>query len=981
MRTATGPVPLRPVQVVSCIGWVISALAIAALPLGAQDCAFHVPVDGTLTSVSNIIELSDSRVLVSGLQGLHELRGGYLVRITADKVLREVNSVVELSNGQVLVAANQGLFLLHNGRLANVPSDVEAREVRAIGELPSGRVLVGSERGLFEFKNGKLVATLVDDVTHGSITDFVILKDGQVLVVGSGMVARLTANGLKRVSDAPATLSSYGVVEQSSGRTFLRGTIGLQVLRGGQFLPLQEDRFVGAVWNVTELSNGRILVGSTEGLFHLLGGRLSPILPRGQTGEVEQISEGPTGQVLVGTERGLFRLKARKLLPLQSEAETRRVLVVAQVADGRVLVGTQLGLFCLEGDRLIRVPADRDTGVVWRISELTDGRVFAFGQYGLLQIERDRLESASVRYQDIGVQSTALKTEFSLAVSIEHRCARAIGSFQPRLVVQGREQPLPYSEAIPTEATTETVVRFHVPPFEQKGTFCAQLQLRDGTSAKYVDVGNPYSIRVDWGFVDLLKSRGWIITVLLAVLHLGVFLPLLLCAPFKPKCFSVLTSAGWGKLGFYTWLLIRFSRAAQLWLFAGYYKAVQDSLASEPDPYCPVPLTAEDGMQYGATQVLRLLGCQPRLWVQGNAGMGKTVFVRRLLREYFEPHGSKGISPKFREHGYVPVFVNLREYADLPVPESRRQDWVIEAARAALEERGFVFEDSALLRVLVADGLFAIIMDGLNETERGEEVVQASRRMPNLRILVTSQDLSRGFTVLRLPPDIKAFADQLLVLYLGEQRGKATYQQIAGTGLLDEVQSGYDIRLVADLSADLENLDQLPVSRLHLYQTIMSRVRLADGRTFDDAALCRMAWDLWRAGNRRIRAGQDLTTSQVGQLRSTEAAVLSAVGGGTYEFRHDQMRAFLAARWVVSHSASIGGMLKWLDDDGIWALGRTDQEEMWNFLAQMVAGERGLEAAEEVWKFATDKVERALLQHALQREAQARGWAFMRPNS
>jgi hypothetical protein len=97
---------------------------------------------------------------------------------------------------------------------------------------------------------------------------------------------------------------------------------------------------------------------------------------------------------------------------------------------------------------------------------------------------------------------------------------------------------------------------------------------------------------------------------------------------------------------------------------------------------------------------------------------------------------------------------------------------------------------------------------------------------------------------------------------------------------------------------------------------------------------------------------------------------------GEHEFRHDQMRAFLAALWLVEETPTMPVLQKAAADDGAFALNRRDQEELWAFVAPLLASTAELEA---LWRFANgDPVERAILLAALQIEADRRGLTLVR---
>ena len=118
---------------------------------------------------------------------------------------------------------------------------------------------------------------------------------------------------------------------------------------------------------------------------------------------------------------------------------------------------------------------------------------------------------------------------------------------------------------------------------------------------------------------------------------------------------------------------------------------------------------------------------------------------------------------------------------------------------------------------------------------------------------------------------------------------------------------------------------------------------------------------MWRDGERKLKAdGTYLSADLLEPLRSEDSRVVRTLDGETFEFRHDQMRGYLAARWVVIHEVAPVRLFE--KDAAIWRLGRSEQEIVWGFVADLIEPERGI----ELWRWATRDPERAILQHALQ---------------
>jgi hypothetical protein len=129
---------------------------------------------------------------------------------------------------------------------------------------------------------------------------------------------------------------------------------------------------------------------------------------------------------------------------------------------------------------------------------------------------------------------------------------------------------------------------------------------------------------------------------------------------------------------------------------------------------------------------------------------------------------------------------------------------------------------------------------------------------------------------------------------------------------------------------------------------------------------------------RRRIVADDEKVLGVGTLQSLKREGLRIVRpiGPEHEFRHDQMRAFLAALWLVEETPTLPALQKIATDAGAFNLNRRDQEELWGFVVPLLTSPADLEA---LWQFANDDpIERKILLAALQAEADKRGVTLVR---
>lgn len=458
--------------------------------------------------------------------------------------------------------------------------------------------------------------------------------------------------------------------------------------------------------------------------------------------------------------------------------------------------------------------------------------------------------------------------------------------------------------------------------------------------------------------------------------HSIFYICLIMLARWHEWAFRLLFDPVFSKLSIFFYPILRYFWPLQRWLFERYFSEVRSRLSSER-PYLPMPVSpeAEDRDPFLSDALLAHWMRSPFVWVQGRAGMGKTALVRDLERRFFADPQFPTLTRSCRRYPFVPIVAAARDFAGIAAGTANPEEWLLVVAQQTLAGRRMAIEDKGLVKALLASGHFGIVLDGLNEVERDDAVARFAATMPNTPLLVTSQRLPKTgaavpFEILRLPGEIATHARLLLQLYLGEELGGKVAASIASSGLLAEVKSGYDIALVVSHIESGKPLDQLPANRAQLYRSIIDNVSTGDGAVYRVQDLEALAWDMMLKSQRRFNAGA-LGSDLLDPLLAEGRRVLRQVGDREYEFRHDQMRAYLAARFLVESPASIEIMQRLLEGSPIWDRHRAEQEELWTFLAAEIASAAD---AQHLWRFAVKDVRRVVLQHALQETAEENDW-------
>ena len=91
-------------------------------------------------------------------------------------------------------------------------------------------------------------------------------------------------------------------------------------------------------------------------------------------------------------------------------------------------------------------------------------------------------------------------------------------------------------------------------------------------------------------------------------------------------------------------------------------------------------------------------------------------------------------------------------------------------------------------------------------------------------------------------------------------------------------------------------------------------------------------------GRRDLRPGDNIPAALLEPLKRPGVRVVRTQDGETWQFRHDQMRAYLAARWAAVEEVSPVDLFE--ATPAIWRLGRSEQQVVWEFFARLVEEER-----------------------------------------
>jgi hypothetical protein len=420
---------------------------------------------------------------------------------------------------------------------------------------------------------------------------------------------------------------------------------------------------------------------------------------------------------------------------------------------------------------------------------------------------------------------------------------------------------------------------------------------------------------------------------------------------------------------------------AQVWILDLYFRR-RRTKTPVAAPFLPLPLTSRDGDLEPSEKALAQPWSGKRFWVQGSSGMGKTALFRHVTEGHFRDHDTA--FDAFAKWDCILAAFAARDFAG-GGEDTKDPAWVVDAVRATLSGQGVTFADEKLLSRFLESGSIGVAIDGLNEVNRGLAVTAFTERFAAAPMLVTSQQPGdqRYFATWRLPEDIRGFTEDLLEEYLGTVGAATVIKRISDSGLREAIRSGYDVRLIIDLARPDPKHAPLPTNRLELYAAVVAAGWPMVPEEVQREQLSRTWAAAWRMVSerksnedmRRLKADAELTADFLGALADVQETdgksvrLVRRVAGGSFEFVHDQMHAYLAARWFSQKGFSVAELEKMLEASTIWTQTSEARQTLWGVAAALLDDQRLI----GLWTHVEDKEDWDSLRRALKAEAERRG--------
>lgn len=442
------------------------------------------------------------------------------------------------------------------------------------------------------------------------------------------------------------------------------------------------------------------------------------------------------------------------------------------------------------------------------------------------------------------------------------------------------------------------------------------------------------SIATSWSDI---ASQWWKFGLSVAAgFYVVSFAFLFFLAHYRSWALRVVTDPVWAKIAIWPFFALRHSAFAQKWALAPYFADLRQTRLVETTSYLPMNALNMANENKEASQLLNHFVDGHLLWLQGAPGMGKSLVFRTWLRRYFVDHPN--LSSAYTSYGFILIPILIRDYASLPERAEQRSDWFVEVMRRQLSAGGIRIDDVGLVKAMLLSGRFALALDGLNEADRDLALAEFVAAYPRVKIIATCQSLPLpNFELWALPKTIEASRQGLLRLWLGQQKGDEVEAQLQSQGTTAYLVSGYDVRLIADLAIRTPDSLEWIRSRIDLYVAVLDLATNEVGERMDLTALKDVAWKMLVDGRRHLsESEQDVLGANAIERLSADGTRILRQLGERYEFRHDQMRSFLAALKMVNGCPNVQALINQLNDSPVWLCGRKDQEELWLFVADLL---------------------------------------------
>ncbi|NEH58113.1 hypothetical protein GR198_20520 [Rhizobium leguminosarum] len=881
---------------------------------------------------------------LGGGVGVYDRLNGQITVISAPRVAEPVVGLIDDQN--IVYAPSSGARSVNVISLKNKSVTVSDGSYGTMATTDDPRLwYLGFADAIFRWDQTTSQIKPIEGLPTKGIQLFRSTQNGRILVASDSGVflANIKEGKAKRLSDAPG----ISVVQEAGNGTWILGSDASIFIFDANdetisTLPHDAGRVVSVVMSSPNVGFAIGELGLVR--FSVREKTLATFLTKSQIPlEVDDLKLaddnvfstkiGNLSYVIVGNKGVFHNILVPKGQTLQH---------MGRIYNGNYHISASNGLYILD-PKTLTMEHIRETG----LSVLSDINVFSTSDHeyiiynhGLIRrvvlsrpledpILANRGNIERLPPQDVPVQ---VRWRF------KHPCVRGLSSFDLLLKVFNDKGDEPFEAPLRLEKFGDDkgtwISATANAKFDTPGTWRVELvgEVEGGEELLASE-----EVRISFSWWDLL-ARWWkIIAFILVALYVITFVAIFYLAHYRSWALRVLTDPVWAKLAVWPFFALRHLRFAQQWVFAPYFNNIRKLKASDAPSYLQVAATGLDKEIRDASELIERLASKRLVWLHGGPGMGKSLIFRIWTHRYFSEQ--KNFVAAVKSFGFILIPILMRDYADVPEKADQRSEWFVEIVKRQLIAYDLRIEDIGLLKAMLSSGRFALALDGLNEADRDGALAEFVAAYPRVKIIATCQSLpTADFELWSLPKNISVLTQGLLQLWLGEREGDRIYRNLGEKKGLDYLMSGYDVRLIADLASKSTDMAINIASRIDLYRSVLKLATDDSGEPMDLSALKRTAWEMLLDGRRQFSVGerQTLGEMEVERLCADGIRILRRLGD-RFEFRHDQMRSFLASLQLVEENPNIDAVIARLEKSEVWSCNRRDQEEIWRFVADLIA--------------------------------------------
>jgi hypothetical protein len=817
----------------------------------------------------DIVREIKGQVWLGTKRGVYRSEGGRFRLVSAPDLY--INELIE-SDGEVFLATTTGAYRLEGNSFRSVtPTNLN---VSAIKEL-KGVTWLLTDRGAFAIDRNASRRVSKTDSEAINVKEV----DGQVWLLTNEEACKVVDRtprciriGVSTGLNVTTILATQDI-NRISGQIVLATNEGLYELKGNNTRALG---FKDLDINQVEEINGKTWVRTSKGAYRL-DGNAARRIPDIET-EVHSVSK-IKGQVWLATDTGAYRIDGNSALRIPNlDTDVHGISEI----QGQVWIATDSGAYRLNVDSPLRIP---DIEVAVNSVELIGNEVWLATDKGAYSVDEKQSITLEVKPADSSWMSV-------------FQNVLPKNTFLSGLVLPDAK----YTK--PDNATTSAKQYFEIVWETDEARFEDDLADRRYNAAEraFLPLTSgrrtiKYSVRDQWG--NTFRGRVAVVVVpgpaawllLVSVLWIGLLLIAFSLAPISSPCHNMLMNPWFRKIGSFgiVPLIITSIPAVRRHVLRRYVRSLRedDNLNIWRQRFV-VP-SDELLPERFANLLLR----RRTVLIIGQSGIGKTSFSRYLTSCYASKDRKRLLPGKF-----IPVIIHLSRYEGVSLEEM---------FDAELSNSGKL-TDKALNSWFLRQGGFVIFIDGINEVP--DATRQSVSRFVNQYwksnlICISSQqkyaefDWMEKFELTYLTPDK---IRDVLTLRVGSEQAAIALQQF-NTDTYDAYKIPQDLEFAVEL---LKRGQSLPKTKSDIYKATLEPLFdtwESSGQTAYSTLLFKRAFEMLSSSDAAFeRAGSDLP-HEIRESLSERKLIVRR--GDHYHFRHDLVRAYLAAQHFAPRWAQI----------------------------------------------------------------------------